>query len=208
MVDFVFFIYAGYNDLSYKKLTTIWPHMGSLDYALSTNINSIQYACANELNSTLYFKDTSSNIIEGIGVSVHEFLHILGLRDHYGEQDDYIPWSWDVMASAHKNINGSDSAYKGTSPANLNAFEKMSLGWLTPKVLTANDTITKIRPIQTDDAYVIQTPDSNNYFILEYRNQKDFDRGLPNHGLLIWRINYDEDFWNYNNINKYKGEPL
>ena len=201
VIDFVIFIYASHRD---ENMTTLWPHQNRLYYPVNSDIDSINYACANELNSTLYYKNTNSSVIDGIGAITHEFLHILGLRDHYGNYDDNIPWFWDIMASGNYNINGSDSAYKGTSPANLNAFEKMSLGWLTPKVLTVNDTITKIRPIQTDDAYVIQTPDSNNYFILEYRNQKDFDRGLPNHGLLIWRINYDEDFWNYNNINKYK----
>jgi hypothetical protein len=79
----------------------------------------------------------------------------------------------------------------GDRPAHPDAWCKYYLGWVTPTQVI--DTLTN-EPIgqaaTVGDVYQLGsgTPLSGEYFLIENRQKKGFDAGLPESGLLIWHI--------------------
>ena len=140
---------------------------------------------------------------------IHEFSHTMGLKDHYcvdhqgtgicktvkGKQ---IPgaYAWDVMAIGMYNNDGK-------TPAGYSAFERNFMGWLDYTILEPSSEVTSVAPLNTHNtAYKIPVSNNDNeWFILENRQLTRWDAGLPNHGLLIWHIDYDEYKWSENNLN-------
>jgi len=51
-------------------------------------------------------------------------------------------------------------------------------------------------------AYIINnTGNSNEYYILENRQQTGFGTGNGGHGLMVWHIDYNQTAWMYNSVN-------
>ena len=51
-------------------------------------------------------------------------------------------------------------------------------------------------------AYIItNTGNSNEYYVLENRQQITFGRGNRGHGLMVWHIDYNQSVWNNNTVN-------
>ena len=141
---------------------------------------------------------------------IHEFSHCMGLVDHYCVRADncYDDFSssnyqapgahaWDVMATGM--YNGS-----GKVPPNYSAFERNSMGWLDYDTLNTQKYNFSIKPLdESNRAYKIPVPGKEDeWFILENRQIKNkWDSKLPNHGLLIWHIDYDYSAWFYDKAN-------
>ena len=87
------------------------------------------------------------------------------------------------------------------SPANLNAFERYSLGWLEPRRLEISDTTFVLNSILENDGLVLTSKNDNEYYFVDFRLKQHFDIGLPNKGMLIWHINYDRYAWMNNAVN-------
>ena len=48
----------------------------------------------------------------------------------------------------------------------------------------------------------VESPlNSNEFFLMEYRSKKGWDIALPNHGMLIWHIDYKSSIWSNSDIN-------
>jgi immune inhibitor A len=83
----------------------------------------------------------------------------------------------------------------GRTPAHPSAWCKIHLGWTEPTTITELPQIQNIPavndPDSTDKIYKIPVKGSNGreYFLIENRQQKGFDQGLPASGLLIWHVN-------------------
>lgn len=190
-VDQVFVVYAGKGEADGGSSSTIWPHMYWLsmtDAALTLDgVRIDTYACANELDQF--------NNIEGIGAFCHEFSHCLGYADLYsviGKQ--FGMGSWDLMCSG--NYNGNTFC-----PAGYSAYEKWMAGWIEPIELSDTDVdVRNMKPISEEgEAYVIYN-DANpdEYLILENRQLINWDAELAGHGLMIMRVDFDWDIWDYN----------
>jgi len=145
-----------------------------------------------------------------IGVFCHEFGHQLGLPDWYDY--DYSSngvGEWCLMG-------GGGWCYKdrgdpmGSCPAHISAVGKYVLGWITPISPSENLYNVNLPPSENSSvAYLLQdaTMPSNEYFIIENRQNMGFDEGLVRrqidlskqkaHGLVIWHI--DENISNNNN---------
>ena len=121
-----------------------------------------------------------------IGVFAHEYGHYLGLPDLYDTSyNSNGIGNWSLMSGGSWNGN------YGSSPANLDAWSKVELGWITPTVITYNQTGITIPPVNSSaTVYKLWTNGApqNEYFLLENRQLSGFDAALPGAGLLIWHI--------------------
>ncbi len=203
VIDNVFVYYAGHNEAEGGGENTVWPHRsvvtGSPRYG---DVTIYDYACTSELRSS------RGNQMCGIGTFCHEFGHVLGLPDFYDTQDayHYTIGEWSIMCSGSYNGNGK------TPPA-YTAYERFSLGWLSPVQLTEAGRYT-LSPLNLENtAYLIaaephnlsgSNPNPNEFFLLENRQHIGWDAPettLAGTGMLIWHINYNASAWANNTPN-------
>ena len=202
-VDQVMCIYAGLGQANGGSATTIWPHEWVLtesDYGQTLTLDDVTintYAVANE-------RTTSG--IQGIGTICHEFSHCLGLPDMYDTSEDgsnFGMGQWSIM---------DQGSYNGNSfcPSGYSSFDKISCGWVMPIELTANQTISDMKPLEdTPEVYKVSNdayPDE--YFLLENRQRKGWDAELPGSGMLILYVDYDRDIWYYNMVNTFNSSTV
>ena len=186
-IDLIALIYAGYG---YSETGIgIWPHHSFASGEFDGKQLS-EYCCTSELS---YLHKRSY-----IGHFCHEFSHALGMPDYYvgcGSANYYsVPWRWSLMAFGDYL----------PSPPNYSIFDKYYMGWDTPKVLKLGESVT----LKPSEAYVVtrdgKMPTYNHpdtVYYLENRQQTGMDKYAPGHGLLIWRVIFDQDEWEGNNVN-------
>ena len=125
----------------------------------------------------------------GWGTIAHEFCHCLGLPDIY-PMSPASPFStvdeWDLM-------DGGNYINKGWCPPNFSAMEKMCMKWDTPEELTRPTSVTGMKPVSAGGkCYIIRNEaNSQEYYLLENRQQEGWDYGCPSNGLLIYHVDYD-----------------
>lgn len=79
-----------------------------------------------------------------------------------------------------------------SSPAHLNPFDKMRLGWLQPIVVKNNLPNAQIEQVETSGTVFQLWKEGrigHEYFLVENRQRFGFDSYLPEGGLLVWRAN-------------------
>ena len=224
MVDFVYIIYAGYSESEGAVKSTIWPHNWDLlsalyfgysyqkeyyahsesDYKLPEIDGKLlnNYACSNELRK-------STDTRAGIGTICHEFSHVLGLPDYYLTTQSpvvaqrYTPGAWSLMGYGNYLNNGN-------TPPNYSVYDKYYLGWLEPEALSKSQSLEI--PADGETTYMISRNErhveagpyrTDTVYYLENRQQEGWDTYLPGHGLLIWRVIFDEEDWYSNCPNDY-----
>ena len=199
-VEEVFVVYAGNGEHdTTNQPNLIWPHMDNLaNYNEQLTLDGVTintYACASELNG--------DKTLSGIGTFCHEFSHCMGFPDMYDTASDgnnFGMGSWDLMDY------GSYNGY-GYVPAGYSGYEKMVCGWTTPIELDKPMTVNGMeRLADMGQTYIIYNKGNRNeYYILENRQQSGFDKYLPGSGLLIERVDYDKDIWEWNAVNTTNG---
>lgn len=199
-VEEVFVVYAGNGEHdTTNKPNLIWPHMDNLaNYNEQLTLDGVTintYACASELNG--------DKTLSGIGTFCHEFSHCMGFPDMYDTASDgnnFGMGSWDLMD--YGSYNGD-----GYVPAGYSGYEKMVCGWTTPIELDKPMTVNGMeRLADMGQTYIIYNKGNRNeYYILENRQQSGFDKYLPGSGLLIERVDYDKDIWEWNAVNTTNG---
>lgn len=196
-IDLIYIIYAGYAEAQGGPANSIWPHAWNLGSA-GLGIIRIDgkriysYACSSELRG-----NTGTNM-DGIGTFCHEFSHCLGLPDIYDTQYSGMVGmgSWSPMDYGSYN-NGS------RTPAGYSAYERYSVGWLTPTVLENPQKEIKLLPMNTaNQAYMlVSDKNPNEYYTIENRQKTGWDTYLPGHGMMIVHIDYVPAIWNRNIVN-------
>ena len=199
-VEEVFVVYAGNGEHdTTNQPNLIWPHMDNLvNYHEELTLDGVTintYACASELNG--------DKTLSGIGTFCHEFSHCMGFPDMYDTASDgnnFGMGSWDLMD--YGSYNGD-----GYVPAGYSGYEKMVCGWTTPIELDKPMTVNGMeRLADMGQTYIIYNKGNRNeYYILENRQQSGFDKYLPGSGLLIERVDYDKDIWEWNAVNTTNG---
>lgn len=167
----VCFLYAGERYPSARG-GIFWPHQGSLSY----QGRRWNYIICPEGGPRM----------TSISILAHEFGHLLGLPDLYAQPDSGRPEGlgvWCTMSNGH----GQEGR-----PLHLSAWCKEQLGWLQPAVVqpTVKQRLI-LAPIEGSPYEcfkVLVRPDGSEYFLLENRAARGFDRDLPGEGLLIWRV--------------------
>jgi M6 family metalloprotease-like protein len=139
--------------------------------------------------------EMESNGHSVMGVCAHEFGHLLSLPDLYDHNGNYMtpdPFlgRWSLMATG---LWLGDP--RGSSPAELEAWSRIKLGWLAPdsmELVPGNVSLQleTLQPIETATGVrAIQIPTSgNDYYLVEFRKKVSFDSYLPSNGILVTRI--------------------
>ena len=166
--------YTGWSDL-------LWPHKWSL-YDRTVNINGKRVYTFN-----LQLAGSGSHYF-GVSTFCHEMTHTLGAPDiyHYYDYDNVSAGgSWDLMNS------------NATPPQQTNSLFKIKyLNWFDsiPQLTDSGSYTMHSLASGPNHAYKIASPNSHQWYILEYRNTADtFDSSIPNRGMIIWRYNDLDD---------------
>lgn len=172
-VDNIIFVVKG-NVGDWSDL--LWPHMWSL-YGEEAYIHDKQVMTFNfQLETSTYFS---------VSTLCHEMSHSLGFPDlyHYNEMYDYLSpaGSWDLMCG---NSN---------PPQHTATYSKYKYGtWIKeiPEIGYGTYTIeANSWEGGRRNCYKIPTADKDQYYLVEFRNNSNlFEKGLPNSGLLIYRL--------------------
>ena len=204
LIDLILFIYAGDGESEGTDVNTIWPKENPTQKTViydDTRVTFAAYACGPELYNGKQ---------DGIGLCVHELGHGLGLPDLYdtGYKSFGMDF-WDIMDSGCYQLTGHQ-------PCCMTAYERDFMGWRQLVELDPDQSYTlTLEPIETTGVgyKVVNKANSNEYFILENRQNLGFDEYLPwvslsryrkyghTHGLMITHIDYDRTAWNGNSVN-------
>lgn len=173
MVDNVIFVVKG-NVGDWSDL--LWPHMWSL-------IGEEAYIHGKRVWTFNFQLETSSNF--SVSTLCHEMSHSLGFPDLYHylpEYDNLSPsGSWDIMCSNSNPPQHTATYMKYKYGTWIDDIPEIGYGTYT---LEANSWEGGRR-----NCYKIPSSDPNQFYLLEYRNKNNlFEKGLPSHGLLIYRI--------------------
>ena len=217
--DFVYIIYAGKGEADGGAENTVWPHQWNIasahyfnnsSYSLSQSvfdgITVNKYACSGEI-------DGSTGERTGIGTIAHEFGHVIGMIDLYdtdygqNHQNATTPAGWHIMdAGSYCN--------EGKTPPNYTIFDKYYLGWKTPgipsssveelELIAAGKSGHQGYQISQENTLLEATNTSTVYYI-ENRQLSGWDAYLPGHGLVIWKVAYNQSAWNDNSANNTAG---
>ena len=205
-VDVVDIIHQGTDEADGGPSTDIWSHSSTLNYVYSIGQSdggeyTTNDACSAggfiKVNKYVIQPETQSDGQITIGVFAHEFGHALGLPDLYDTTyNSYGVGDWSLMASGNRL-----GARSGDTPAQLDAWSKSLLGWVSPTQVSTTS-VTQIKWVE-DNSVVYQLLDNPNgvtdwisgtgtgeYFLVENRQKtgNSFDVALPGEGLLIWHI--------------------
>lgn len=190
-IDNVYIYYAGKGEADFGGANTVWPHSWDINSAgkrLTVDGVAVrQYACSNEWGS---------NRPDGVGTFVHEFSHVMGLPDLYHTTNasaTYTPGYYSVLDYGPYNNDG-------CTPPNYGAYELNALGWMDPIELTGEQTVS-LDQITSGQFALIPTEKTTEFFLLENRQQNDWDKYIPWHGMLIWHIDYVKSVFDRNEVN-------
>ncbi|HOZ30248.1 MAG TPA: M6 family metalloprotease domain-containing protein, partial [Bacteroidales bacterium] len=181
-VDGVYVIYAGYGEEAGGPATAIWAHAWAIPTVVKDGKSISSYSCSAEL------RGNSGTNITRIGVICHEFGHVLGAPDYY--DTDYATngqydgtGGWDMMAGGSWNNNGA-------TPAHHNAYTKIYVyGWASAITISTDQNVALLNSVQNSESfYRYNTTTSNEYFLVENRQQIGFDSYIPGHGMLIYHV--------------------
>ncbi len=204
-MDMVYIIYAGYaSHYEGNDERLIWPHAGEWsDYTFAdknfkpNGVKPGRFACSAEIFGWQQDQDVMP---DGIGVIVHEFSHVLGYQDHYdttgGMQEE--PVAWDVMSA------GCYSDDFNRTPCGYSSFEKHAAGFVEPLDITdmGGQHVTMQSSVISHDACLIRNFQQHVSFFMENRQKDKWDKNLPGHGMLVWRVDsVVPQLWEYNYVN-------
>jgi len=205
--DAVMVIHSGAGEESTGNGDDVWSiHWPSVNIETDDNNHIIE-----EITQAPEYENSNGQR-SPLGVWVHEFGHELGIPDLYdtdGSSEGIGHWG--VMASGSWADNGETPVY-------FSAWSRYWLGWIEPIVITEDINNLELEPIENGgNVYLLPIPgnwsSSNEYYLLENRQQLKYDSYLPGEGLLIWHI--DEEVinskWNSNGVNsdeEHKGIDL
>ncbi len=157
-----------------RRPSALWPHRASI----RVGRKSLPY----------YLTAEGLQRAATIGVHCHEFGHVLGLPDQYGQAHRTGVGVFCVMSVGWRGGGESGTA----KPFHLCAWCKIRLGWLeaTPIDPRVGQKLW-LDPVQKSKNQcfkVIARPGAREYYLIENRQRVGFDADFPNTGLLIWHV--------------------
>lgn len=186
-IDGLHIIFAGHGEEATGNDDEIWSHKWNIFSAPvydSTVVNV--YSCSPECSGN------QGNTITNVGVICHELGHVFGSPDYYdtdyGESDGQYPGlgKWDIMSGGSWNRNGS-------SPAQHNPYTKIYIyHWATCDTLDSPQQVVMQSSDKVHtDFHRINTSTEGDFFLIENRQQNDWDIAIPGHGLLVYHVHPD-----------------
>jgi len=190
-IDAISIVHSGYGaEYGAGRENWIWSHQWSLwqlpggQWTSSDSNSNGESVKVYAYHTEPALRDTSGTRISSLGVAVHETMHFLGLPDLYDV--DYSGsgvGAYCAMASSW----GFDGT--GDYPGFLSAWSKMTLGWISPTVLSDPGNYSLQQAETQPESYMIQRNfPPGEYLLVENRQPVSFDSKMPQGGLLIWHI--------------------
>jgi M6 family metalloprotease-like protein len=191
-VDFVAFVHpeaggecGNSNIWSHRWTYSSWT---SNDYRTNDPKNGGGFIKVNDYVIMPALACDGSTMIQ-IGVFAHEFGHAFGLPDLYDTDasngDSQGLGNWCLMAAG--SWGGDNETPE--RPTHMSAWAKEFLGWVSPTTVTTDLTPASLQAVE-DHSSVLKVPISpTQYYLIENRQKKLFDRNLKTGGLAIWKIN-------------------
>ncbi|MCL1850301.1 MAG: M6 family metalloprotease domain-containing protein [Bacteroidetes bacterium] len=192
-----YMIFAGHGEEAGGGVNCIWSHAWSIDPVHLNGVWISSYACSPELSGG------SGTNITRIGVICHEFGHSLGAPDYYDtnyEEDGQYQGTgtWELQASGSWNDNG-------RTPAPPNPRSKVYIyQWATATELNSAQTVTIPSSRIYDNAYFrINTPTTDEYYILENKIKEGYDEYIPGVNMMIYHCAANMDGMNTTSPQKF-----
>ncbi|MBC2764278.1 MAG: M6 family metalloprotease domain-containing protein, partial [ANME-2 cluster archaeon] len=202
VVDHVIIVHAGNAQESSGVYDDIWSHQGSIWNYYSGSWHEDGEMTDDGVKVIGYTMVAESS---PLGTFAHEFFHDLGAPDLYdydtGVDEGFPVQDWDLMA-------GGSWANSGNTPTHMGGYLKWDIdadptnginGWLTPTTVSTPQTVAidRLESSTGNRLFKVDIPETNQYFLIENRQQTGYDAYLPEAGILIWHI--DEDMISYHN---------
>ncbi len=209
-IDCLYLVYAGMGQNFGGANSTVWAKTYS--YYKPLKDKRVRWvSIASELSpfSTTFNNETVQKI-NGIGVTVHELSHVLGLPDFYPTDttayvDNQEMEYWDLM-------DGGEYQGNGYYPSPYTAFERDEMGWPVSigQLTETQDVTMSDATAEGGKAYQIVNPNnSNEYFMLELIHKTGWNTKAYGEGLLAYHVNRPSDTTNswtrYNNLAGFPG---
>ena len=203
-VDAVYVIYAGKGEADSNEENAIWPHNARVEesYDVECIVDGKHvnvYVCSSEIDNNGYR--------EGIGTICHEFSHVMGLPDMYATEDDYgqkTLGEWDIMDYGGYNN-------QGRTPPAYSAYERFFMGWVEPILMNEPLNMVLRDLNESGDCGMITqngqsnlnglSPDPREFYLVENRQQKGWDKYIPGHGMMMTKIEFVKNKWDQNIVN-------
>jgi immune inhibitor A len=173
-VDHVCIVHAGGKQESSGTSTDIWSHRGAISGGETVDGVTVS-------GYFLLSEDSP------MGTFAHEFAHDLGAPDLYDtDRVDYgeVAGNWCLMDNGSWNNSG-------TTPAIPSAYIRSEVfGWIDPQDVVGSLSV-GIEQAASDAGTRIarvNVAGSDEYFLVENRQQSGFDSHVPESGILIWHI--------------------
>lgn len=213
-IDFVFMFFAGPDEAQGGGEECIWSHAWDVSYNPSYRNVMLDgkklatYACTSEIrgSSVEYGK------FAAIGTFCHEFSHIMGLADAYDTDYEGSGGNSDCLWGVTSIMDGGGYSNESNTPPFYNCFEREMTDIAT--AIPAEEKNFTLKPIHEANEFVkIETDKTNEYFLIEYRKQEEWDQFLPTSGVLIYHIDKSTNIagqamtaamrWTRNTVNAY-----
>ena len=158
LIDNVFVIYAGLDQAAGAPSEAVWSHAGAvldsfgLPYLTYGDRMLRDYVCVSELS----MPDTPAST----GIFCKELAHTLGLPylNSTATPLSCTPGAWSLMDSGYLN-NG------GMTPAGMSSFERCSLGWCEPRVLSGGGSV-EMKALSERGTHCLMPKDRPDEFLL------------------------------------------
>lgn len=176
-VDGILIVHAGPGAEFTGRTSDIWSHKWGISPRLKDGVRVSAYSIQPE------FWSKPGDIT--VGVYAHEFGHLLGLPDLYDTDGSSRGLGkWSLMAG------GSWNGQLGNSPAHLDAWSKIKVGFVAPQAISSSAAISIPAVQASPSIFKIVSPTlaSTEYFLIENRQKMGTDAALPGSGLLIYHI--------------------
>ena len=212
-IDMVLMYYAGYSQAEGAP-HTIWPHQTTSGLNITLDgVVARRHFCTAELRGV-------SGVTQcGIGPTVHEFGHALGLPDFYDA--DYAKNGQCHAMAMYSTMASGSYLNDSRTPPYFTHIEREMLGWAqTPDFITQTGPVT-LSGFGPNDARRLATSMDGEVFYLECRAKAEWDYYLPSQGLLVYHVDQSNrrltnvtckfrwDYWTYyNDLNDYANHPL
>jgi hypothetical protein len=150
-----------------------------------TNAGAVYYPHASTLQQWPYFiAPEGGSTMTSVGGFAKVAMQALGLPDLAARSElagSRGLGSWCILSNPITN----------GSPQHVDPWAKEKLGWIKPVVIDPSQKQKLILAPIIDSRECIKVlvrPNGSEYYLLENRTRKGFDRDLPAEGLLIWRV--------------------
>ena len=187
-VDNVFIFTAGKDEADGGGEDCVWSHMYYLEYTPfkglvlgGKTINN--YAISTELG----LKKDGSSGFASIGTFCHEYSHALGLMDLYDTDGDGSGGMGNGLWYVTGLMDGGSNNNAGNTPPHYNAIDYDLSGIGNPETLREGSYT--LEPISENRRYLkMETGVKGEYYLIECRDGKGWDRYIGGKGMLIYHI--------------------